>query len=291
MTVSGAFRVDELSTYLQRFLDDAPSGDWVSQDPVRFPRRFAELIDREVVAVFAALLAYGRVGLIGSAIEDTISRIGTQPGASCITDSPADAIERFRGFKYRLTRGEDMARVWLGLGSMLQHWGTIGKFLKDSDDHRQTDFRVLMSKFRRQVREATHDFQEQRSFAHFLPDAAKGSAMKRMNMLFRWMVRGPDQVDMGHWADLGTHRLTLPLDTHTHRIAWNLGLTRRRSADWRTANEITQRLREIDEHDPVRFDFALAHLGISGSCPNQRVDEICLNCPLASVCTLGTVAC
>ena len=28
MTVSGAFRVDELSTYLQHFLDDVPAGDW-----------------------------------------------------------------------------------------------------------------------------------------------------------------------------------------------------------------------------------------------------------------------
>ena len=106
-------------------------------------------------------------------------------------------------------------------------------------------------------------------------------------MLMRWMVRGPDEIDLGDWSELGTQRLVIPLDTHVHRISQNLGLTKRVTADWKTTAEITHRLRALDPMDPTRFDFALAHLGISGSCPSKRVSEICTRCPINTICTLG----
>ena len=105
-------------------------------------------------------------------------------------------------------------------------------------------------------------------------------------MLLRWMVRGPDTVDFGDWAALGTERLTIPLDTHVHRIGRYLGLTKRRSPDWKTAQEITGVLRTFDAKDPLRYDFALAHLGISGRCPTYRVPDICSSCRLNAVCQL-----
>jgi len=63
-----------------------------------------------------------------------------------------------------------------------------------------------------------------------------------------------------------------------------LGLTRRRDASWRTAEEITASLRRVDPDDPVRFDFALCHLGMSGACPARRRQESCRSCPLAAAC-------
>jgi uncharacterized protein (TIGR02757 family) len=100
------------------------------------------------------------------------------------------------------------------------------------------------------------------------------------------MVRGSDAVDLGLWKALGTHRLTMPLDTHVHRISRYLGLTDRSQADWRTATQITTALRRFDPVDPLRYDFALAHLGISGACPTRRVPEICRTCPIEPICTL-----
>ena len=79
--------------------------------------------------------------------------------------------------------------------------------------------------------------------------------------------------------------LLLPLDTHTHRISRNLGLTARNDASWRTAEEITARLRELDPVDPVRYDFALCHLGVSRECPSRRDADKCARCLLKPVCT------
>jgi endonuclease III len=81
--------------------------------------------------------------------------------------------------------------------------------------------------------------------------------------------------------------LVIPLDTHVQRIARNLGLTRREDATWRTAAEITANLRAIDPEDPVRFDFALCHLGMSGACPARRDPGRCAVCDVAERCDAG----
>ncbi|HYG66816.1 MAG TPA: DUF2400 family protein, partial [Anaeromyxobacteraceae bacterium] len=78
--------------------------------------------------------------------------------------------------------------------------------------------------------------------------------------------------------------LVVPLDTHLFRIARHLGLTARRDASWRTAEEITAGLRRLDPRDPVRYDFALCHLGMSGACPVRRDPARCRACPLRPVC-------
>ena len=50
------------------------------------------------------------------------------------------------------------------------------------------------------------------------------------------------------------------------RLARRLRLTRRRTVDWKAAQEATATLRRFDPEDPVRFDFALCHVGMMGAC-------------------------
>ena len=64
----------------------------------------------------------------------------------------------------------------------------------------------------------------------------------------------------------------------------SLGLTRRASPGWAAAEEITRQLAVFDAADPVRYDFALAHLGISGACRGVRDAAVCPGCPLEPVC-------
>lgn len=96
---------------------------------------------------------------------------------------------------------------------------------------------------------------------YLLPDPAQGSACKRLHLYLRWMVRN-DAVDPGCWRHVAPNVLVVPLDTHMHRIARALGLTRRKQADARAAAEITAAFRTIAPTDPVRYDFALTRLGI-----------------------------
>ncbi|MCC6872784.1 MAG: DUF2400 family protein, partial [Sandaracinaceae bacterium] len=100
----------------------------------------------------------------------------------------------------------------------------------------------------------------------------------------RWMIRPADGVDLGLWAELSPSILLIPVDTHVHRIAKNLGLTERNDASWRTAEEITASLRRLDPLDPVKYDFALCHLGISRQCPSRRDPDKCDACVLRPSC-------
>ena len=95
-----------------------------------------------------------------------------------------------------------------------------------------------------------------------IPDYSKGSACKRLCIFLRWMVRQDSSVDIGLWRKLKADDLIIPLDTHVHRMALELGLTNRKQADMRTALEITKAMKEIFPNDPARGDFALFGYGI-----------------------------
>ncbi len=96
---------------------------------------------------------------------------------------------------------------------------------------------------------------------YLLPDPRLGSACKRFCLYLRWMVRR-DDVDPGGWDGVDPADLTVPLDTHMHRIGRDLGLTKRAQADGRTARELTDAYRSICPEDPLRYDFTLTRLGI-----------------------------
>jgi hypothetical protein len=65
--------------YDSRFLDS---------DPVGIVRRFEDPEDREIVALLAAGLAYGRVASIRGSLEVVLSRMGSS------TASPGDGTSR-----------------------------------------------------------------------------------------------------------------------------------------------------------------------------------------------------
>lgn len=255
-------------------------------DPIAFPHRWPAGPDREVVALFAGLMAYGRADLIARALEEITARMGPTPAAQAAADDLAAARRRFAGVVYRFTRGEDLARLWVGLGALSRRHGTLGAAARHFDDPDAPTLRPLLTRLRAALMAPTAELPARRGFRHLLADPAGSSASKRWHMWLRWMVRGPDAVDFGDWRDLGPHRLLMPVDTHVHRIGRFIGLTDRKSADLRCAIQITAALRRLDDADPLRYDFALAHLGISGRCPRRRVPAICAECPLERICRL-----
>ncbi|MBP1672173.1 MAG: hypothetical protein H6Q22_1745 [Bacteroidetes bacterium] len=58
-------------------------------------------------------------------------------------------------------------------------------------------------------------------------------------------------------ANKKIHMLIIPLDVHVHRSALELEITKRKSADIRTAVEITDFLTKVFPDDPCLGDFAL----------------------------------
>jgi len=102
----------------------------------------------------------------------------------------------------------------------------------------------------------------QRTQKHIASPARK-STCKRLNMFLRWMVR-KDGVDLGLWNKISTSQLMIPLDVHVERVARQLNLIKRKQRDWSTVEELTSTLRQFDPEDPVKYDFALFGLGVSG---------------------------
>src|SRR5262249_897729 len=119
-----------------------------------------------------------------------------------------------------------------------------------------------------------------------LPTPTDGSACKRTNLFLRWMVRPEDGVDCGVWTAIRPNQLVIPLHTHIASICTYIGLTARKSLGWQMALDITRQLRRLDPEDPLRYDFALCHLGIAGDCPRKRNLEKCRHCPIQAVCLL-----
>ncbi len=73
---------------------------------------------------------------------------------------------------------------------------------------------------------------------------------------------GKSEMDLGLWNSFQTKNLIIPVDTHVLSQARKLRFTNSRQANWKTAVEITNKLKNLDPNDPTRFDFALCHLGI-----------------------------
>ena len=96
------------------------------------------------------------------------------------------------------------------------------------------------------------------------------------------MVRR-DALDLGVWSRVTPARLIVPLDTHVIRVGRCLKLTAYTSPGWRMARDITASLRALDPKDPVKYDFALCHLGMMNACGFSR-PQADSQCPLRGVC-------
>lgn len=228
---------------------------FVDPDPLVPLYRYPDSRDQEVVGLIAATLAFGNVKQILKSIEVVLQAF-PEPAATLPALSERMVRARLDGFRHRYVTGAEMASLLSAAAVALREHGSLGACFAAMDEGEEPTLLPALTRFVAYLR--GHGGLEKN---YLLPDPALGSACKRWFMLLRWMVR-EDDVDLGLWKALGAHRLLIPVDTHMHRVAGGLGLTRRKSADLKTALEITQAFRVICPEDPVRYDFCLTRLGI-----------------------------
>jgi len=254
----------------------------LASDPLRFAHRYDDPDDRALVALLSALMAFGRIATIGQKLEDLCVRLGASPAEVIRSEDRAALHERMRGFRHRTFRGADIADLLFALGENLRRDGRVLATLEQAwESHRE--LRPALTEWVHQLRDIAWPEGADRAQSHLLPDPAGPSASKRLMLFLRWVVRSSG-VDLG-LSTIPSSALLIPVDVHVHRIARNLGFTARADASWRTAEEITAALRLLSADDPVQYDFALCHLGISGHCPSSRdLPERCEGCALKTVC-------
>jgi uncharacterized protein (TIGR02757 family) len=229
--------------------------EYVRPDPLQFLYGYEDVRDREIAGLVAAGLAYGRVGQILKSAEKVLEEMG-RPAEFVRKRSEREMLRAFCGFKHRFTTGEEMARMLLGVKGAIEQFGSLEACFLAGDDPKEETVNVAAREF---VRKLTLPFSEKRN--SLLPIPNGSGAFKRIHLYLRWMIR-KDAVDPGGWERISPRRLIVPLDTHMHRMGLALGLTRRKSADIRTACEITAGFRKVSPDDPVKYDFALTRMGI-----------------------------
>jgi len=254
-------------------------------DPVAVVHRYPHVLDRELVGLMASAVAFGNVKALRAKLEQALARLG--PDVALGADDEQEVFRRLRGWKHRVYRGEDLARLLIGARRVQRMSGSLGRRFAD-DLAREGDLRTALAAFADAVRRAGGLTRAARGdgrkgAAHILADPTGASGCKRLLLYLRWMVRPADGVDLGLW-NIPTSVLLVPVDTHIHKLSRNLGFTRRKDLSWKTTEEITRALREFDPDDPVKYDFALCHLGMLRRCPSRRDAVRCDGCGVLAVC-------
>ncbi len=276
----------KLKKCLDRLYEDY-GARYLDTDPVSLVHRYSSPEDIEVAGFIVSALAYGSASQIKKSAERVLSLTGSSPADFALSLTPKKSLELFRGFKHRWTDGFDIACLFWILGKIVEKNGSIGAFVYSLDEAGEKTITGVMTKLSEWIKghysnEFWHNSKRPR-ISYLVPSPADGSACKRLAMYFRWMVRGGDGVDFKLWNFITPSRLVIPVDSHIARMGRILGLTTRRSADWKMALEITDSLRRIDPYDQVKYDFALVRPGILGKCSsNSRGD--CRSCALCDVC-------
>ena len=70
-------------------------------------------------------------------------------------------------------------------------------------------------------------------------------------------------VDFGLWDFIPPSELLIPLDVHVARVSREMGLLKRNSNDFKAVVELTDCLKQFDNDDPVKYDFATFGYGVS----------------------------
>jgi uncharacterized protein (TIGR02757 family) len=243
-----------------------------STDPIHIVRRFTKDDDREAVGFVAASLAFGRVASVLQSIERVLAVMGSEPAAylrrfDARRDGPA-----FSAIVHRWTRGADIVALLWVMRQMIDRAGSIEGFFLDAYDASADDVESALDRF--STRALALDLKaaygrlprstgsaRPLGVGYFFPRPSAGSGCKRLNLFLRWMVRR-DALDLGVWRGVSPAKLIVPLDTHVIRVGRCLRLTTYTSPGWRMARDITASLRRLDPADPVKYDYALCHLGM-----------------------------
>lgn len=244
--------------YLDGLVEKYETEDFIKDDPIQFPHRFKDKNDIEIAAFLASIFAYGKREVFISKLNILFDVMNQKPYEFVLGfDSNNIALD---DFNYRFSRGVDLAQIVL----ILKNLYSSGKSLESlfaygwssSGSIKQT-LQVVVDYFYSRVTLPVTN-----GFYHLLPNPAKNSACKRLNMLLRWLVRD-GAVDLGLWGFIPKSELLIPLDVHVAKISRSIGLLSRNQNDLGSVMELMGCLKAFDPIDPVKYDFAMFGYGVN----------------------------
>lgn len=251
---------EQMKLFLDEKVDLYNNTAFIENDPVSIPHMFSRKQDREIMGLFAAVLAWGQRKTIIAKCKELADRFGNEPYRFVMEHGDED-LKGLLGFTHRTFNDTDLLYFIEFLHHHYSHFDTLeDAFLHQGIFNSTEESLIHFEKSFFSLPEAPH-----RTRKH-IATPLRNSACKRINMFLRWMVRCDDKgVDFGIWKRIPPSALVCPIDLHVDRTARRLGLITRKQTDWKTALELTGNLRQLDPTDPVKYDFALFGLSVEGS--------------------------
>lgn len=216
------------------------------------PLLIASKYQNESIALLCALFAYGNAGLIVKFLDNL--------DFSLLDASEAVIRKELSSRYYRFQKSEDVIAAFIAL-KRLKGTDSIENIFYEGYKKEHNILDGLWHFIDTLKGIYPHTTQGYNFLIGSVPGkASSAGTYKRYMMYLRWMVR-KDRLDMGLWSKIDKKDLLMPLDTHTFKVSRNLGLLKRKSYDMKAVVELTNKLKQWDRSDPVKYDFALYRLG------------------------------
>ena len=237
------------------------SPEFIADDPVQFPRRFSDVRDIEIAALLSATLAWGNRRMICRDCDRMLSLVDNQPYRYMMDEGYEDLPDMNI---HRTFFASDLRHYLRGLRKIYAEHGSLQDFARSIGmDRAELPSWHLVEAMNRELALANGG----RSDSRCLPGNTETTALKRVNMALRWLVRNDGIVDLGVWDVIKPGQLYIPLDVHVANVSRLLGLLTRRSNDRKAVLELTGRLRQMRPDDPVFYDYALFGIGVTSRTP------------------------
>jgi len=248
-----------LKRYLDPIVVQFEQTGFIEDDPISIPHAFDDPADRELIGLFAALLAWGRRDIMLRKLAELCDRMSFKPAAFIRDYHPARNRSQVEGFVHRTFNDADLDSLIQALQE-LTRTQTLEEVFKRglSADHPLQSGLEAMSN---RILDAAPG--SPKRLKRHVARPSTGSACKRLNMYLRWMVR-PGPVDFGQWTCINPADLSLPLDVHSGTQARRVGMLTRNANDWKAVVELTDSCRRLDPDDPCKYDFAFFGTGSVG---------------------------
>ncbi len=229
---------------------------FIDSDPIQIPHLFTKKEDIEIAGFLTATIAWGNRKMIINNSKKLMELLDHSPYDFILNHQESD-LERFNSFVHRTFNSIDAIQFITSLNHMYTAYDGLEDVLAIKDN--SNNYKTAISTFKQIFFEIPHQARTQKHVS----DPLKGSAAKRINMFLRWMVRNDTcGVDFGIWKTHNPANLSCPLDVHSGNVARKLGLIHRKQNDWKALNELDTNLRNLDNNDPSKYDFALFGLGV-----------------------------
>ena len=247
----------EISGLLEEESARINSISFIKDDPVQFPRRFSDLKDIEIVAFLSAIIAWGNRKMICRDIERLLEMMNHEP-YTFLQEKGYEELDDSRNI-HRTFFVRHLKHFMRGMHEIYSRFPSVDALATSLKlkDHEAPAWRLV-----EEIQKYMSLANEGKTCPQCFPSNLGTTALKRINMALRWLVRDDGIVDMGVWSSIPKSQLYIPLDVHVGNISRTLSLLQRKSNDRKAVYELTDVLRQLDATDPVKYDFALFGIGI-----------------------------